>query len=141
MYNILSILFRYLFIFIIYLFIFAIIRLIYLDIKGMSAFKKTQARLKLIGLREQLPFHVDEEYPIDKSITIGRKKGNSIVIGDSFISSKHLKITLKKEHFYIKDLGSSNGTFLNDNLVDVETELKDHDHIKIGQVEFIFVTN
>lgn len=139
MYNILSLIFRYLFIFIIYLFIFAIIRLIYLDIKGMMTLKKTHAYLKLITLKEYVPFDVKDVYTIDRNITIGRKRGNSIVINDPFLSGKHLKIILLDDRFFIKDLTSSNGTFVNDKVIN-EVELHDHDHIKIGQLEFLFTS-
>ena len=54
MFNVLSLVFRYLFILIIYLFMLAIIRLIYLDIKSMySVEEETGSYLKLINRKER----------------------------------------------------------------------------------------
>lgn len=140
MFSLLSLIFRYLFILIIYLFIFAVIRLIYLDIKGMMTLKKTHAYLKLLILKEQLPFDAKEAYIIDKTTTIGRKKGNGIVILDPFISGKHARISIRDSRFYIKDLNSSNGTYVNGSIITEEIELHDNDRIKMGQLEFLFIS-
>jgi len=45
--------------------------------------------------------------------TIGRDNNNDIVINYNLISSKHLKIYKQNNEWYIQDLNSSNGTFLN----------------------------
>ena len=61
MYNILAILFKYIFIVIIYLFIFSIIRLIYLDIRGMEGISSDEkVYLKLINRKDSLPFKIKE---------------------------------------------------------------------------------
>jgi len=49
----------------------------------------------------------------DETITIGRMKGNTIVIEDSSISLMHAKITRKDGQFHLKDLNSTNGTMVN----------------------------
>ena len=88
MYNILAILFKYIFIIIIYLFIFSIIRLIYLDIRGMNGISKDEkAYLKLINKKHSLPFKIEEYYSINKSISLGRRGDNDIIIKDPYIST------------------------------------------------------
>ena len=44
--------------------------------------------------------------------TLGRVSSNSIKIDNSFISSKHLKIQFTKGKLYVKDLNSTNGTYI-----------------------------
>ena len=89
MYNILSVVFKYLFIIVIYLFMFSIIRLIYLDIKGMglSTYIK-DTYLKLINQKDTLPFKIKEVYSLEEDVTIGRSKKNTIMIKDPYISKK-----------------------------------------------------
>lgn len=41
--------------------------------------------------------------------------------------------------YYIEDLGSANGTYLNGELITDAIELKDKDLIDVGRVEFLFV--
>jgi len=139
MFNILSLVFRYFFIIIIYLFIFAIIRLIYLDIKGVATLKSARSYLKLIVMKEYLPFQVNDMYAVNKSIIMGRKQGNDIVINDPYMSSEHLKITVSGKRFMLTDLGSSNGTYVNGERIEGEVELKNNDRIRLGQLEFLFV--
>ncbi len=140
MYNILSIIFKYVFIIIIYMFIFSIIRLIYLDIKGISRFKGGEgAYLKLINRKDTLPFKIDEHYTIDNGLSLGRKSDNDIIIKDPFISKAHFKVVKDENMYFLQDLKSSNGTFLNgEKTVDV-VKLSNGDRIKVGNIEFLFV--
>ena len=140
MFNILSVIFKYVFILIIYLFMLSIIRLIYLDIKGMSLNTLSKNNyLKLINQKETLPFKVKEVYSLDKDTTIGRGNQNNIIIKDPYISKKHLKIVKDEGDYYLEDLESANGTFVNgDKIMDV-VKLRNGDRIRLGQVEFLFV--
>ncbi len=141
MFNFLSMIFRYFFILIIYVFIFHIIRLIYLDIKNFNeGTSKDAAYLKLINRKNQLSFPVKEAYSLEHSVTIGRRKDNDIVLRDPYISGYHAKLVLDEEIFFIEDLDSANGTYLNgDRIMDV-IKLKNGDRIKLGQVEFLYVS-
>ncbi|MBW4829138.1 MAG: FHA domain-containing protein [Clostridiaceae bacterium] len=140
MFNILSVVFKYVFILIIYLFMLSIIRLIYLDIKGISLNTLSKNNyLKLINQKETLPFKVKEAYSLDKDTTIGRGNQNNIIIKDPYISKKHLKIVKDEGDYYLEDLESANGTFVNgDKIMDV-VKLRNGDRIRLGQVEFLFV--
>ena len=114
MYNLLSVLFKYIFIIIIYLFIFSIIRLIYLDIKSINPAKlEGNAYLKLINRRDSIPYKVKEHYTIDDVLTLGRSSDNVVFLQDPFVSKKHLKIVEDDGEYYLEDLNSANGTFLN----------------------------
>lgn len=140
MYNILAILFKYIFIIIIYLFIFSIIRLIYLDIRGMEGISKDdKVYLKLINKKDSLPFKIEEYYAINKAISLGRRGDNDIIIKDPYISKDHFQIIEDEDNYYLEDLNSANGTYVNgDRILDV-IRLEDGDIIKAGQIEFLFV--
>lgn len=140
MYNILALIFKYIFIIIIYLFIFSIIRLIYLDIKGMGAITSDNATyLKLINRIDSLPFKIKEYYSIDEAISLGRHGDNDIVIKDPYVSKQHFQIIKDEGKYYLDDLNSANGTSLNGGKVLDVVKLKNGDIIKIGQIEFLFV--
>ena len=140
MYNILSILFKYLFIIIIYMFIFSIIRLIYLDIKSMRVLESDEnAYLKLINRLDSLPFKIKDHYSIGDRLTLGRNSHNNIVLKDPFVSKNHLQIVEDEEEFFLEDLGSANGTFLNGDKIEDVIKLKNGDKISLGNIEFLFV--
>lgn len=140
MFNVLSLVFRYIFILIIYLFILAIIRLIYLDIKSMySVEEEIGSYLKLINRKEMIPYKIKEEYALNNKITIGRGNQNDIILRDPYVSKKHLKIVEDEGKYFLEDLKSANGTYLNNQKVLDVTMLKNGDRIKLGQIEFLCV--
>lgn len=53
-----------------------------------------------------------------ESLFVGRSTDNDIQVPDRFVSRKHLKILKKGEKFFVKDLFSKNGTFVNGTLID-----------------------
>lgn len=140
MYNIFAIFLKYIFIIIIYLFIFSIIRMIYLDIRGMRGVVQENASyLKLINRSDSLSFKIKEYYTIDDGIVLGRNRNNDIVIKDPFVSKKHFQIVKDEDEYFLEDMGSANGTFLNKLRISDIVKLENGDIIRVGQIQFLFV--
>src|SRR3954471_22017533 len=76
----------------------------------------------------------------DETITIGRMKGNTIVIEDSSISLMHAKITRKNGDFLLKDLNSTNGTLVNGQPVG-EVKLRDLDRVRFAEITCQFLAD
>ncbi|MGZ6141848.1 MAG: FHA domain-containing protein, partial [Myxococcales bacterium] len=72
------------------------------------------------------------------AMTVGRSSACNIKIGDAGVSSKHAKIWCEDGEYYLMDLGSTNGTFVNDKDVDRE-KLTDGDVITFGMTKAAFV--
>lgn len=64
--------------------------------------------------------------------TIGRKSDNDLVLSDPTIGRYHAEILYEDGHFWLKDLESLNGTFLNGNKVRGKVALRDDDTIIIA---------
>lgn len=71
--------------------------------------------------------------------TIGRRDDNDIVIGDLSVSSTHAWIVNQQGHYVIMNTLSTNGTFVNGQRVH-EAVIQHGDRIRLGQVEFVFLT-
>src|SRR5712672_2239259 len=71
-------------------------------------------------------------------MTIGRASACNIRIADQGVSSKHAKIWCEDGQYFLMDLGSTNGTFVNDRDVDRE-KLSDGDVITFGMTKASFV--
>ncbi len=69
--------------------------------------------------------------------TIGRLPDNTLQIDNLAVSGHHAKISWEQDHYVVEDLGSLNGTYVNEERVGKAT-LKHGDHLKIGKhlVEF-----
>jgi two-component system cell cycle response regulator len=73
------------------------------------------------------------------SITLGRSNKCDIQIDQESVSRAHSKIINAGRSVRIRDLGSTNGTYVNDELID-EYVLRDGDFIKIGRTIFKFLS-
>jgi hypothetical protein len=71
-------------------------------------------------------------------MVVGRSSSCNVRIGDNGVSSKHAKIWCEDGHYFLMDLGSTNGTFVNDKDVDRE-RLNDGDVITFGMTKATFV--
>lgn len=72
-----------------------------------------------------------------ESFTIGRAKGNSLVLNDKAVSRRHAAIQLKDNRYHIYDLGSRWGLLLNGSKT-AGSELKFGDEIEIAGARFTF---
>ena len=71
--------------------------------------------------------------------TIGRSDDNNFVIPDRWISRNHAMLQcMETGDFYLIDLGSRNGSFVNGRRVSVPVTLRHGDHITFGQTELEF---
>ena len=68
---------------------------------------------------------------LKQETTIGRSKENDIVLLDQSVSRRHAKITKTDQGHLLSDLGSFNGTLVNEALIE-STLLKHEDIIKVG---------
>jgi pSer/pThr/pTyr-binding forkhead associated (FHA) protein len=66
--------------------------------------------------------------------TVGRVEDNTFQIADPSVSSHHCEVQLRGSEIFIRDLNSTNGTFINDARV-TESVLKPGQTLKLGQVE------
>ena len=74
-----------------------------------------------------------------KSLTIGRRKDNDIVIDNLAVSGHHAKVDAVGDAFVLVDLQSKNGSFVNEQMV-TSHWLKDGDVISIGKHLLVFST-
>ena len=73
------------------------------------------------------------ELKVDKT-TIGRVEDNTFPITEPSVSSHHCEVLLRGEEVLVKDLGSTNGTFINGQKI-AEGVLKPGQILRVGQIE------
>ena len=77
--------------------------------------------------------------PIARGCCIGRGRANDVVIADANVSRKHAVIHPQNAgEFWLIDMGSSNGTFLNGRKLRQPTRVNDRDEIRIVEQTFMF---
>jgi pSer/pThr/pTyr-binding forkhead associated (FHA) protein len=75
-------------------------------------------------------------FEVDGSLTIGRSPQMDIQIDDPFASGRHARIYEREGTFFVEDIGSTNGTYLNGRRLDGRRPLEPDDSIRIGDTEF-----
>lgn len=80
-----------------------------------------------------------QEHPLRSStVTIGRALECDIVIASKSVSREHARLCREGRKWFVEDLGSTNGTFRNNERVLTKLDLRDGDSLKFGDVTFIF---
>jgi FHA domain len=77
-------------------------------------------------------------YDLDGDIVLGRGDRAEIRLDDPFASSRHARIYEQGNILVIEDLRSTNGTYLNEELLESPRPLHPGDHMRIGESEFTF---
>lgn len=77
-------------------------------------------------------------YDLSGGAVLGRGADADIVLEDSFSSSRHARLIPQGDAVVLEDLGSTNGTYLNDEPLGGPQPLHQGDRIRIGDSEFTF---
>lgn len=80
-----------------------------------------------------------QEHPLPmNSAIIGRAVECDIVIASKSVSREHSRLHRQGRHWFVEDLGSTNGTYLNNIRVSGPTDIRDGDMLTVGDVAFTF---
>jgi len=80
-----------------------------------------------------------KQFPLTgHTFRIGRASGNHLPLGEDSVSRQHAEIQLKDGHFYIYELNSKSGLFVNGARIE-EARLRDRDEIQVGSSVMIFI--
>ena len=84
------------------------------------------------GARAGYIYHLEKPY-----ILIGRGKVD-LIIPDKEISRKHSAVEVRNDKIFLRDLGSTNGTYINDKKISI-TEITEQTEFKIGQTTLMII--
>ncbi len=89
---------------------------------------------------ERAPGHAPGlEYEIGAGAVLGRGEQAEIRLEDPFASARHARLARQGPVVVLEDLGSTNGTYLNEELVTGPQPLHQGDRVRIGDSEFTYV--
>jgi pSer/pThr/pTyr-binding forkhead associated (FHA) protein len=69
---------------------------------------------------------------------IGRSPEVQVVLPDAFTSHQHARLAVRGGRYWIEDLGSRNGTYLNGQRIEAPAPLTDGDRVRIGSTTLRF---
>jgi hypothetical protein len=125
---------RLLFLGLLYLFLFRVVRALLRDLRAASNSAVAElGRLHVLESPGGDP-PPGAAFALDAITSLGRDVNNSIVIEDPFASTDHAVLTFRGRDWYLEDLDSTNGTYVNGTRVDGVAPLGFGDELQIGQV-------
>lgn len=136
---------RVVFIFLLYFFIFQVVRVISRELRADAARGIPPPRPEQFsgGLLVTDPGESNlsrgNVFDLDPVTVIGRHPRATIVVDSPFMSSEHAQLSWDQERWWIADLNSTNGTFVNGTRIRVATGVRVGDALEIGGVTFQLV--
>jgi hypothetical protein len=79
-----------------------------------------------------------EIIPVGSGLTIGREHGNDLIVDEDTVSGRHSRLMMRDGLWWIEDLGSTNGTLVNEVQIARPKKLGPGDLIQIGRVRLRF---
>jgi pSer/pThr/pTyr-binding forkhead associated (FHA) protein len=71
-------------------------------------------------------------FDLDGELTVGRAAGCQVALEDNYVSQLHARVFTRDGGVWVEDLGSTNGTYLNDQRVSAPLVLRRGDQLKVG---------
>lgn len=128
------------FIIILYAIIVFALRIMYKDVKSGGRRRPNSSRksygVEVVTISDDSNIKKGSVIPIRGMVTIGRKEENSVVLSDPHVSGQHAKFVIKNNILYVEDLGSTNGTYVNEKHISGKVKLFGRDEIRIGTTVF-----
>lgn len=123
-----------------YLFIFSVVILTQSELGvELSLRQASSTRSRMIVLDPGTSaLSLGQAIALEPVTRFGRAQGNTVILDDEFVSTDHALVLLKENRWWVRDTGSTNGTFINGQRVDAETPLREGDELQIGQVRLKF---
>lgn len=127
---------RLLFLALLYLFLFAVVRILVRDLRAAAREPGTElGRLHVLASPAGEP-PAGAVFGLDALTTLGRDVNNTIVVEDPFASAEHAVLSFRGRTWYVEDVGSTNGTYVNGGRVDGVAPIGFGDELQVGQVRF-----
>jgi pSer/pThr/pTyr-binding forkhead associated (FHA) protein len=79
-----------------------------------------------------------ETVRLDGTLQVGRADACQVRLSDTYVSSFHARIYSQNGSWYVEDLGSTNGTYLNQHRITAPAELRAGDRVRIGKTTLEF---
>ncbi|MBF8290205.1 MAG: domain containing protein [Chloroflexi bacterium] len=125
---------RLLFLALLYAFLWAVVRVLLRDLRAAAREPGSElGRLFVVASPGGEPAE-GSAFSLDAVTTLGRDVNNTIVIDDEFASGTHAVLTFRGRTWYVEDLGSTNGTYLNGAAVDGIAPAAFGDELQLGNV-------
>ena len=134
---------KFCFLALLYLFFFRVLRAVWAELSpsravaappssgraGRGGGKRAVGRLRVVEPRESR----GRTFDLSDELTVGRAGSCQVTLDDTYVSQLHARVFRRDGRFYVEDLGSTNGTYLNRKKVTAPIAMRKGDRLQIGK--------
>lgn len=132
---------RYLFLALLYVFVIMVVRAVYRELSPAAEATtarpapapRRRRRSAVLLLLDGGKRKGRRQWEVGEELVIGRASECPVRLDDEFVSNLHAKIYRLQDRYYVEDLGSTNGTYVNGRRINYPIELRGGDRIKVGR--------
>ncbi|HEX2090085.1 MAG TPA: FHA domain-containing protein [Actinomycetota bacterium] len=135
-----------------YFFVYRAIRAVVVDLRGAQSWRAEPPRQRAAQSRPQRERRKEPRtvvvlaeqgnrlasVPLQGNLQVGRADACQIKLSDTYVSSFHARIFSRDGEWYVEDLGSTNGTYMNQRRVTSPVEVRAGDRIRVGRTTLEF---
>jgi FHA domain len=124
---------RVAFLALLFFFLYGVARVLLRDLRRAERDQRTElGRLVVVAAEGAAP-PVGAVFPLDVVTRIGRAASNTVVVDDEFASSEHAMLTFRGRAWYLEDLGSTNGTYVQGGRIEAPVAIGFGDEFTVGR--------
>ncbi len=133
---------RFAILIVLYLFLWQLVAVIWRDLhrpaSGESKVAPPLGRLIVLSGGGS-PYEPGHSFPLLGRTTLGRSPDNAIVLSDGFVSTNHAVLSFRDGSWWLADLDSRNGSWVNGERITGEVRVRPGDSLSLGQVKLKLV--
>lgn len=109
------------------------------ELRAASASRRARAELEIVDpARTRL--RSGERMRVTSGAVVGREPSSTVRLDEASVSAQHARLRFEDGTWWLEDLESTNGTFINDNQVRGRVTVRTGDHVRFGRVAVRFRT-
>jgi len=131
----------------VYLFFFRVLQATWFGSTTNIAVRRVQGKSSKIGRKNspsatralnlvvlEPPTYAGRQFEVMRELTIGRAAGCQISLDDTYMSQLHARVSPSNDGVIVEDLGSTNGTYINQQRVTAAVEARAGDQVQLGGI-------
>ncbi len=121
----------------VYAFLLSVLWFLWRDLRvaaPRAARPRSSARQLVVVAGDEAGLRPGDTFPLQPVTELGRDLANTVVVPDAFASAQHARLTLRDGQWWLEDLDSRNGTFINNHRIVRPTPVRAGDVIRVGRV-------
>ncbi len=128
---------RYFLLALLFLFLYRVVRVMQAELQQADAETRMQPAT-LVVEETQGRVRPGQVFVVGGEAVIGRSASAQVVLPDEFVSQRHARLVARGGRYWIEDLGSTNGTYLNGQRIEAPAPLVDGDLLRLGTTTLRF---